>query len=178
MSYKGKGVFIPTTFTLEPLDISGIELTTDKLKDILVRLYQNLNDIAIAVNLKDTGVYDTEEYISGRSFFPNTSLRSTSGSTAIPRSVYRKVINFGSLPNTTSKSVAHNLTITSSYTFTNIYGVASDVSGNSYIPLPYASTTLSNNIELKVDSSNVIITTGVDRTSFTYTYVVLEYITT
>jgi hypothetical protein len=42
--------------------------------------------------------------------------------------------------------------------------------------LPYASPTDADNIELSVDVTNVSITTGSDRTGFTTTYIVLEYI--
>jgi hypothetical protein len=45
-----------------------------------------------------------------------------------------------------------------------------------YIPLPYASPTLVNNIQLSVDATNVTITTGIDYSAYTVTYVILEYI--
>ena len=87
------------------------------------------------------------------------------------------VINFGALPNAGTKSVPHNIPINGSYTFTRIYGAASDTTGLNYIPLPYASPTAANNIELNLDATNVNIITGSNRSNFNITYVIVEYIT-
>lgn len=173
MSYENKGVFVPTTFTFNLLEIDSSNI---KFEEFLRKLSSNLNNIATALNLKDTGVYSADEFVCGKTYFANTTLRSTSASAAAPRQVFRKVVDFGALPNATSKSVAHGLTMTASTIITDIYGGATDPSGNNYIPLPYSSPTLNNNIELRGDGTNVIITTGIDRTAFTTTYVVLEYL--
>lgn len=84
-------------------------------------------------------------------------------------------INFGTLPNTGTKSVAHNIPITVGVTFTRIYATASDTAGSLYIPIPFVETT-GNEIQIDVDATNVNITTTSDRTNFTICYVVLEYI--
>lgn len=85
--------------------------------------------------------------------------------------IYRKVINLGSLPNTTTKSVAHG--ITGATYFLPVVGVAAG--GTSYINLPYSSPAgLQYSISINVNGSNVDIVTGVDRSAWTG-YAVLEY---
>lgn len=167
------GMFVPTTNIWDPSEIFSIDVSTPEFKELLVRLYQNLNNISLALNLKDTGYYDLVEFVNGQAFFPNPANSSTTPQNPVYRQAFRKVINFGALPNTAVKSVAHGLTITSGFTFTRIYATASDTTGSNYIPLPYAGI---NPIELSVDATNVIITTTSDRTAFATTYAILEYI--
>jgi len=42
--------------------------------------------------------------------------------------------------------------------------------------LPYASSTVNNSISIAVDANNLIITTAIDYSDYTTTYVVLEYL--
>ena len=88
--------------------------------------------------------------------------------------VYRKVVNCGTLPNATSKSVASNLTNLEEVI--DIYGF-SRAEDMTRIPIPFASTTaVANNVQISVNSSNNIeIRAGTNRSSFTTTYIVLEY---
>lgn len=170
------GSFVATT---NVYDLEGLrgekKLTVENLETILVRLRQTINDIALATNIKDTGYYVLEEFVNGQTYFPDPTLNSTTDKSPIPRQVYRKVINFGALPNTTTKTSAHGLTIGSTWTFTRIYGCATDPS-SSFIPIPYASATAADVIELSVDGTNVSVTTGKDQTGYTACYIVLEYI--
>ena len=153
---------LPTTFII-PEDESERNLM----------LNQYLNNIATATNSKDSGLYDAVETITGQSFLPTFS--TDTGANATYRTVFRVVIDFGTLPNTTTKSVAHNLTLGSTWSVTKIYGAATDPS-TSFIPLPYASPTLTNNIELNMDATNVNVTTGSDRTAYTRCFIIIEYI--
>ena len=168
--------FIATTNVWDVAQIYEVDVTTREFKELLVRLYQNINNIATLLNGKDTGLYNTFEIINGQRYFANPALNSSTTAVANLRQVYRTTVNFGALPNTASKSVAHNIITTSSTTFTRIYACASDTTGHNYIPIPYASPTLANNIEISVDATNVTITTGSDRTNFNVCYVVLEYL--
>jgi hypothetical protein len=176
MAYKSDGSFVPTTQIWDVTEIYRTEVTSPAFKELLVRLYQNLNGMAISVNGRDAGMYDKTEFVNGQTFFPSAGTSSATSSAPNQRQVYRKVIDFGALPNAAAKTVAHGLTITTGYTFTRIYGTASNPAGSLYIPIPYASPVLLNNIELSVSNVNVTITTGIDRTAFTTCYVVLEYL--
>jgi hypothetical protein len=134
-------------------------------------MYQNLNLMANVLNVKDTGYYNTLEYVCGQLYFPDPAITDQ-----IFRQVFRTVIDFGALPNTATKSVAHNLTFTPSTLFTRIYGTATDTTGITGIPLPYASPTAANNIELSVDATNVNVTAGSNRTNFNKCVIILEYL--
>lgn len=170
------GSFVPTTQVWDVAAIQEIDVTSPEFKELMVRLYQQINNIAVVLNTKDTGLYQLSEFVNGQLYFNNPAYNSGTPFLGGGRQVLRMVVNFGALPNTGTKSVPHGLMCTGQTTFTRIYGTASDISGKNYIPLPYASPTAANNIELKVDATNVTIITGSDRSNFTITYVVLEYL--
>lgn len=171
------GAYIQTTDILDAQLIYDLDIDSREFREVLVRLRTALNKVAVLLNLKDTGYYPLSEFVNGQSFFPNPALSATGTSqVATYRQVYRLVINFGSLPNTGSTSVAHGLTPTTKWSFTRIYATASDTTSFNYIPIPYASSVLADNISISVDATNVTITTGSDRTNFDTCYVVLEYI--
>lgn len=170
------GSFIPTTNVWDPSIIYSTNLDP-QLQEILVRLYQNLNLMAIAVNTKDTGYYVTSEFVNGQLFFPNPINNSSTATTPTFRQVWRKVINYATnLPNTGTATIPHNIPINTGFTFTRIYATASDTTGLNYIPIPYASASGTSNIEIRIDATNVYITTASNRTNFNQTYIVLEFI--
>lgn len=80
---------------------------------------------------------------------------------------YGKRIDFGYLPNASSKVVAHGLR---NVTYTGIKGVTTN---GLPLPLGHPAAT-SYNILLQVNSSNVQVVTGTDRSSY-YAYVTLYY---
>jgi hypothetical protein len=171
------GANVVTTSVWDPATIP--QNLDPVLKELFIRMYQNLNLMANVLNVKDTGFYTNQfETINGQQFFANPVNTSATNAKAIQRPVYRTTINFGALPNAGVKSVAHNIGITnpSIFTFTRIYGAASDTTGRTYIPLPFASPVLNENIKLDVDAVNVNITTGINRTNYNVCYIVLEYI--
>jgi hypothetical protein len=174
MAGNNVGAFVPTT---NIWDIPELNKVDPNSRELFVRLYQNLNLIATNINIRDAGLYYTSEFVNGQQFFPNPAYTSLSAVTPEVRQVIRLVINFGALPNAATKSVAHGITITSSYTFTRIYATASDTTGLTYLPIPYASAVANNVIELSVDAVNVNITTGINRTNYNVCYVILEYLT-
>lgn len=170
------GLFLPTTDVFDTQLIYELDINSSEFKEFLVRLRQSINDLALAVNLKDSALYYDQEFVNGQTYFPNPALDSTTSLAPTPRQVMRYVVNFGTLPNTATKSVAHNLSPTSTWTFTRIYGAASDTTAMTYIPLPYSSSVLANNIELNVDATHVNVTTGANYSSYNVTYIILEYI--
>lgn len=181
-SQSNFGAFVPTTNIWDVSRVQSVEINSAEFRELLVRLYQNINNISLILNLKDTGYYVLSEFINGQLMFPNPSLNSTTAQAPSYRQVFRKVVNFGTLPNNTTISVAHGLEISivppvTTYSFTRIYGAASTTDQTSFIPLPYASSVdIPHNIEVSVDNTNVNITTGSDYSAYTITYIVLEYI--
>ena len=171
------GAYVATTNIWDPQNIYASNLS-DEMKEILVRMYQNLNLMANVLNVKETGQYTNEfAMVTSQQWFPNPLLNSNSTTTPAQRNVYRTTINFGPLPAAAgTKSVPHNITTTIATTFTHIYATASDTTGFKYIPIPYASSVLIANIEIAIDSTNVNITVGQNRSNFNICYVILEYI--
>ena len=158
------GAYLPTTFIFDP--------------DNPAQLRWILNDMAIVINSKETGIYTKTEFVTGKTWFPDPALSSQTPKKPIERMVFRKVIDFGALPNAATKTVAHGITFPAVNTFsaTHIYGATTDPTGGSYLPLPYAAITDNQNIELSFDNTDVIITTGINRVAYTKTYVVFEFI--
>jgi aryl-phospho-beta-D-glucosidase BglC (GH1 family) len=170
------GVFVPTTNVWDVSQIYDIDITSPQFKELLVRLYQNLNNISTALNLKDSGYYITQSFVNSQLFFPNPDFNSSTAVNPGYRQVFRLVVDFGALPNTGTKSVPHNIPVNSGYTFTRIYATSSDTTGFNYIPIPYASASGTDNIELSVNATDVTITTAGNRSNFGVTYVIVEYI--
>lgn len=174
------GQYVPSTEIWQVVqDISQANPGSEEFKELIVRLALIINRINISVNTKETGIYDNaNEFITSGQYFPNPTFNSSTAQTPEYRAEYRTVISdFGALPAAPgTKSIAHGITCTEATSFTKIYAVASDQTGFNYIPIPYASPTLANNIELSVDSTNVNITVGVNRSAFTVLYIVLQYL--
>lgn len=172
------GSFVPTSNVWDISRIQQIDVNSSEFKELLIRLYQNINLISINLNLKDIGYYNTMEFNCGQQYFPNPTLNTQTTNRSVYRSVLRMTINFGALPNAGSKSVAHGIPVNSAYTFTRIYGAASDTTGMHYVPIPYTSNSgATNMIQIDVDSTDVTINTGtVNRSNFNVCYIVLEYI--
>lgn len=127
---------------------------------------------ASILNVKENAQYEQVELLSGQQYFggPTASIFSKK------RYVYRKVINFGALPNAGTKSIPHGIVFDQNSILTNLYGAASNPTGLTYISLGHASTTLINSVELNLDSTNINIITGIDRTAFTVCYIVIEWL--
>ena len=154
------------------MDISKIETLDPKSKEFkafLTSLTENVNNILLSVNAKDIGIYDSNETLAGQSYFD--------ADRQDQRPVYRKVIDFGALKNAAgTTTAAHGLDAAWEYKFTRIYGATSDPTAKVYLPLPYSSATAADVIEVYIDSTNVNIQVGKDRSSYTTTYIVIEYL--
>lgn len=87
------------------------------------------------------------------------------------KTIYKKTIATGALPNNGSKTVPYD--ITNLGQVIKIEGYAFRSSDNATFPLPFVSTTVSNAIAISVDS-NILIVTGMDRSNLTG-YVTLYY---
>lgn len=170
------GSFVPSTFIWQMQEAQSLQIDPG-LKQLLVKLYQNLNLMQISLNQREFANYSLTEVLNGQTYFPVPGLNSLSSIQPEDRQVFRTTINFGPLPNTTTITVPHDIDIDSGYSFTRIYGAATNSNQTSFIPLPYASCTdVAHNVELKVTDTNVFITSGADYSDYINTYIVLEYI--
>jgi len=131
-------------------------------------LTEHLREVSAGVNIRDIGLYQKDEILTGQQFVPSAA------KPTVLRNVFRKVIDTGALTNlTTPRTVAHGITISANTIVTKIYGAATDPS-TSFIPLPFASSA-GNNIELEMDGTNIILTSAANLPAYTASYVVVEY---
>lgn len=87
------------------------------------------------------------------------------------KTIYRKEINLGSLPNAIPGSVAHG--IANLNTVVSLTGFATN--GTVFLPLPLARyNNFASQIGLYADKTNIVVEPGNDRTAFTG-YVIMEY---
>jgi len=172
------GAFIQTTQVYD-LNIEQVDVNSAEFKELILRLYQNTNNIINVLNVKDTGLYQLSEFVNGQLFFANPALSSTTAQYPEDRQVIRKVLNVGPLLIVGANTFAHGITCTTRTTFTRIYGVANKTTVPfSYLPLPYVSTVaIGEQISITVDATNVIINTGTtNRSAYNICYIVLEFL--
>lgn len=158
------GSYLPTSEILDPALLDKIDINSAEFRNFLNILTRAVNDINLQVNTKDAAYYSLTEFVNGQMFFPNQS-----SPTSPLRNVFRKIINFGDLPNNTTKSVAHDIPVNAFYTFTRMYGCSS-IPGTSFTAIP------NQDIKLTADAVNVTVTTTSAYVGYTTTYIVLEYI--
>lgn len=162
------GSFVPTTNIWDVSRIYEVDIQSPEFKELLVRLYQNVNLMALVLNAKDSAYYLPEEFATGRLFYnPN----SNSPLNLIPG--FRKWFLTGALGAGVT-AVNHNLSVTTTWKFISISGCASDTAGSNYYPLPFPGAT-GNNIEVRVTSTQIVITNNSGAT-FDYSEIILEYI--
>lgn len=183
------GNFLPTTQVWDTSEIYSTSVTSPEFKELLVRMYQNLNRMAISLNLRDAGIYDLQEFVNGQIYFPNPAFNSSTPQQSGQRQVFRKVVNFGPLPEVAgTTSIPHgigfqgtvlgtpNQGTNAGFSFTRIYGAATDPTDLEYVPLPYASAT-NDNIELWADQLYVNVkVNSTTWAAYTTCYVILEYL--
>jgi hypothetical protein len=163
------GSYVPTTNVWDVSRIYEVEITSPEFKELFVRLYQNINNISLALNTKDSGFYVQEEFVTGQVWFNPVSSDPNDS-----RSSFRKVINTGAL-NAGATNVNHGISITNTFKFTRISGAASDTGTLTYVPLPYVDAAGVANISVDVTAAQVQIQNNSGRT-FTDSYIVLEYV--
>ena len=173
-SQLNPGSMIALRNIFSPSYIQGLDPNTNEFKSFLVKLNENINNIAFILNTSAAGYFPLTEYVNNEIYFPDPSLSSSTPQAPVWRQVFRNVVNFGALPNTATKSVAHGLDITSGYSVVHLYGGATNPS-TSFIPLPFVGAA-GGSIELNFDATNVNIITTDDKTAYTRCFVVMEYI--
>jgi hypothetical protein len=181
------GLYLQQTPIFDVQALIEAEVSSGEFKELLVRLYQQVNNISIAVNLKTTGLHLKEEYRNGNNYFPTEKRGNYAPNQLDYRAVFQKEVDFGALPNAATKSVAHNIPISDStvagvnpYICVGLRGFATkpDTAGIGirWIPLPYATETANGDIEVYVTATDVVVTTSIDYSAFTKTTFVLEYL--
>jgi hypothetical protein len=98
----------------------------------------------------------------------------SSGRQVAGHATFFKLRDIGALPNTATKTVAHN--IGASFALVDFWGVGNDPSAPSSIHLNFVTNSAaSNNVWMHTDATNIIIVAGTNRSNYTNSFVVLEY---
>lgn len=87
------------------------------------------------------------------------------------KTVYRKTVNFGTLPNATTKSLAHGISNLASVL--NYYGWATN--GTNFIELPHAAPTANNAIEIYFNATNVNCVVTGSWSPYSTSYITVYY---
>ena len=102
----------------------------------------------------------------------STDEQLTGGTWIDGKPIYRKVIDFGALPNSTLKQVPHGISNIDAIVSFNGVTFAKNKTAT---PIPYVYTDSINTVSLFLEGTNVCIQTFGDKTSYINTYVTLEY---
>lgn len=140
-------------------------------------IVEQLKKISNAVNIREIGWFLDEELLSGKQFIPSATAGVTQGTAPQYRTIFRKVIDTGQLPNATTKNVPHGINFDANFTLTQIYGAGTEPPpGKTAIPLPYVDVDPNKNIQLYMDETNIKIVTLANQSRYTRSFVVIEYI--
>lgn len=170
-----EGMFLGTKGVFDPNYLKTKNVNSQDFKESIINLYKHLNSVITILNSKTSGKHPLGEFITGDTYYPDTTLTSSTSALEIERPEIVNTINFGALPNTTTKSVAHNIAWTSRTFFTSHIATATDSTAEKSVSIPYASATTADIIEINVDGTNVNITTGKDWSSYDCV-VILKYL--
>ena len=165
---SSQGLFVQQSPIFDVGELQNVDLTSDNFRELLVRLYQQMTNISIQLNLKVSGYYTNTEFVTGKLFF------AADNDPANMRPIFQKVIDTGAITAGLNAPIPHGLTIATTWSFISIYGAANNTTTNRYYPLPFASAT---GIEVRLDANNILITnnSGFD---FLTSKIILEYIKT
>lgn len=103
--------------------------------------------------------YTTSEQATNRTFLGST--------------IYQKTVNVGGLPASGNVAANHGITNLLYVLGHDCWAYAPSTAAR--LPIPFASPTLANNIQLNVNATQVIITVGINRSTFTTCYCTLFY---
>lgn len=145
----------------------------EKWEDAQPFLVEQLKKISNAVNIREIGWLLDEELLSGKAFIP--SAINNTGEMQQFRTVLRKVIDFGALPDSSTKTVPHGIVVNDNFTLIDLWGAATDPNGLVSIPLPFVAQTVATSISLFMNSTDVIVTTHDVKSQFNRCFIFIEY---
>src|ERR1700733_9762257 len=145
---------------------------------------------ATILNVKTNGQFEKMELLTGEQWFTNQSDYSAqgSGTNKDQRYGYRQVFDLVALNNGTPIpatgayiSFSHNLPVSNMTAILRIFGGAisnSNILTNipNFLPIPYASSTANNVVEVYFDSQNIYIAVGTNWGPLNPCYLCIEYL--
>lgn len=155
------GSYVESSSVLDVARLYEVDVNSEEFKDLIVKLFQVVNNAQITLNTKESALYFTKEFVDGSVWFnPLTTNQ------LYNRSGFVMVVNIGAIANAATATKAHGIEFTSTYSTTQIYGSGTDNIGFNYFPIPYIGFGGSN-ITIDVNQTNVVVTnnSGVNLTS-------------
>jgi hypothetical protein len=147
--------------------LNTTEVFPEDDSQLLIKHTDVYTNISNAVNVREIGLYSTQELITGQQFPDITN----SGSSKF---TYRKIIYLPAIATGGTYTVAHG--ITNLVQFTSMYGTCVTELVD-YRPIPFADeATVTNQIALTCDAVNLNIYNGSTAPDITSGIVVLEYL--
>lgn len=161
---NNQGMLVPTSIIYDAQRLQETDVNSKDFKQLLVRLYQSINIISLAINKREVGMYPLEEFVIGNLYY-----NPSSAAISDFRPIFRTTYNTGALgAGVTNIPHGFPTPIPDSWQFVHIYGAANDRVTHVYYPMP---TTL---LTVSLDATNIIITNGTGVT-FTSSSIVIEY---
>lgn len=149
----------------------------DKWEDARSFIVEQLKRISNAVNIREIGWFLDQELLSGKAFIPGAEAMIDLSTSQVFRTVLRKVIDFGPLPAAGTKSVPHGITVDANFTLVQMFAAATDPVNLIAFPIDHADPGgLANAVTVIMNATNVEITVGVNRSSYTRCFVTIEYL--
>jgi hypothetical protein len=152
------------------------DVAPDKWEEGKGFLVEQLKKYGNALNVREIGFYLDEELLSGKLFIPGVNDIVNGNTSQLYRTVLRKVIVTGSLPNATTKSVPHEIIFDNNFTLIDMWLTATDPVNFQAFGLAYWDNTGTSPITVNMDAVNINITTTGNYSTYTRSYVIVEYI--
>ena len=165
------GAFVNTNYVWDVQQLEEVDVTSPAFKELLIRLYQNINNIALVLNVKTTGQFPLSETVNGNLWFSDPNNTSQTALAPTQRQELQTtyfLVNVGA-----SRTIPHNITMTAVTTLTDLNGAASDQVGKNYYG--FKSAAGAANISAVANGTNIVITNNTGIT-FTTVYIVLKYL--
>lgn len=145
-------------------DITSINNSISSLETNITNIQGDISNINNTVN----------EIVEKVAINYSSSAQATGQTWLDGKPVYQITIDCGALPNSTSKSVPHGITLD---TLISMSGTAQTEASDSFILLPYvgAYTESSFNVQLSLNTTSIIISTTPDMSNYTKSYVTITY---
>lgn len=164
---------IPTDSQTYESFVPVYDAIPEKWEDARDFLVEHLKKISNAVNIREIGWFLDEELLSGKTLFPGMNVQGNE-SPLQNRQILRQCYNFGALPNTTTKSIAHNVTVDANFTLIALYAGAYDPVHFIGLSIPFASTA-GVPVQIDMDVANINIHTLGNFSNYSNTIIVMEY---
>lgn len=127
----------------------------------------------LAENQQENVLNDVKGYVDGSNSYSTDEVK-TGGKWIDGKPIYRKVVNFGALPNATIKTVSFDIVYVD--TWASVSAIASYENGTA-VSIPYADVaSVSQSISYMITNNTISVNTGTtNRSEITKCYFILEY---